>query len=703
MADGDSHQFGNILLGGKNQHREENTGILKMHQSGFGWKSRKTGQVVAISKADLRGLEWLKIPHAYQLKLRAKGGFVYQFNGLKSQDKETVKTFCKTTFDQELEESKISYKGWNWGEASIESTSLCFRVGADSAFDVPLNDITQATAQKNEAVIEMADDDTALPEDEMLVELRLHVPVATGDDVAVDESAAEAFVATIKQSGDLEAAGSTLCDFKDVPVQVPRGRYDIELFDKYMKLHGKTYDYKVLYTNVASLYLLPKQDGYHMALIVSLEHPLRQGATGYPHILLQLPKEAPQEVTINLDEEELSRRFGDKLEPNESGDMPDVFAKVFSAFTKKKVQQIKASGFNGASEDDKAKSIRCSMKANDGFLYPLEKGFFFIGSKPVFLAFDKVASVEFERVNKAASGSSAARTFDITVHPNSREASEKTQFVNLARSDYKELARFLSDKKIKIKNFNSAAAADDDGDSDDGGGAMDEDDPYMNRVASKRQRSQQSQQEGDDDDDDDDDDEESEDADFAPGGESDVDEEYEEGNEAGDDERAFKKKKKKEEKGSDDSGDGSGSGSDDEDKPVKAPPAKKAKKEKAEKASPSGKAKKPRKKKDKAEPKRALSAYMFYVNGNRARINAENPGIKVTEIGKIAGAEWKALDAEARAPWDAKAAEDKERATAEMKAYKEAKRAAAAADDSDSDAAPASASKPAADDDSDSD
>ena len=56
-----------------------------MHPNGFGWKSRKTGQVIAITKADLRGLEWLKIPHAYQLKLRAKGGFIYMFNGLKSQ------------------------------------------------------------------------------------------------------------------------------------------------------------------------------------------------------------------------------------------------------------------------------------------------------------------------------------------------------------------------------------------------------------------------------------------------------------------------------------------------------------------------------------------------------------------------------------------------------------------------------------------
>ena len=56
-----------------------------MHTGGFGWKSKKSGQVIAISKGDLKQVEWLKIPHAYQLKLRIKGGFVYMFNGLKNQ------------------------------------------------------------------------------------------------------------------------------------------------------------------------------------------------------------------------------------------------------------------------------------------------------------------------------------------------------------------------------------------------------------------------------------------------------------------------------------------------------------------------------------------------------------------------------------------------------------------------------------------
>ena len=94
-----------------------------MHPGGFGWKSRKTGHVLAISKDDLRELEWIKIPHAYQLRLRAKGGFVYKFSGLKSQDKGVVKSYCSATFEIDLEDVHLSYKGWNWGEARRPSAT----------------------------------------------------------------------------------------------------------------------------------------------------------------------------------------------------------------------------------------------------------------------------------------------------------------------------------------------------------------------------------------------------------------------------------------------------------------------------------------------------------------------------------------------------------------------------------------------------
>ena len=119
-----------------------------------------------------------------------------------------------------------------------------------------------------------------------------------------------------------------------------------------------------------------------------------QGQTQYPHVILQLPKDTPLEVTINLEEDEIQERFGEKLSQIEAGDMPSVIAKVFSAFTKRKVIALKKDGFNGGSkaEDDRATSIRCSVKANEGQLYPLDKCFFFIANKPMVVDFDKVAT-----------------------------------------------------------------------------------------------------------------------------------------------------------------------------------------------------------------------------------------------------------------------------------------------------------------------
>ena len=97
---------------------------------------------------------------------------MYKFNGFRSQDKETVKSYCTTSFGLEVEDAALSYKGWNWGQVSVEHNHVSFKVDSKQTLEVPLQDIAQATAQKNEAVVEMVDDDTALPEDEMLVEVR---------------------------------------------------------------------------------------------------------------------------------------------------------------------------------------------------------------------------------------------------------------------------------------------------------------------------------------------------------------------------------------------------------------------------------------------------------------------------------------------------------------------------------------------------
>ena len=137
-------QFGNVLLAGKDQHRDERAGLLRMHIGGFGWKSQKSGNVMAIPKTDLRSVEWTKVPQSYQLKLRAKGGFAYKFVGLRKQDRKTIAEYCKTHFSIELTETVISVCGWNWGDTAVDGNSLHFSVDDRQAFDFTLSDVSQA-------------------------------------------------------------------------------------------------------------------------------------------------------------------------------------------------------------------------------------------------------------------------------------------------------------------------------------------------------------------------------------------------------------------------------------------------------------------------------------------------------------------------------------------------------------------------------
>ena len=73
--------------------------------------------------------------------------------------------------------------------------------------------------------------------------------------------------------------------------------------------------------------------------------------------------------------------------------------------------------------------------------------------------------------------------------------------------------------------------------------------------------------------------------------------------------------------------------------------------------------------KDPNHPKHPSTAWIFFLNANRDKLRKENPEAKMTEITKLASAQWKAISPADRAPWDAKASEDKERYATEMSTY----------------------------------
>jgi structure-specific recognition protein 1 len=93
-----------------------------------------------------------------------------------------------------------------------------------------------------------------------------------GDDI----SAAQAFHDAIKEKAELgHVSGDIILSFEEVLVLTPRGRYDVDMFPDFLRLRGKTYDYKIVYSSISRLFLLPKDD-LHILFIVRSVNPRTQ-------------------------------------------------------------------------------------------------------------------------------------------------------------------------------------------------------------------------------------------------------------------------------------------------------------------------------------------------------------------------------------------------------------------------------------------
>ena len=75
-----------------------------------------------------------------------------------------------------------------------------------------------------------------------------------------------------------------------------------------------------------------------------------------------------------------------------SGKYSNLVAKIFKIVTGKKV--FVTGKFKSHRDND---AISCSVKANDGLLYPLEKQFIWLHRPPLVIRFDEVSTVEFQR------------------------------------------------------------------------------------------------------------------------------------------------------------------------------------------------------------------------------------------------------------------------------------------------------------------
>lgn len=86
-------------------------------------------------------------------------------------------------------------------------------------------------------------------------------------------------------------------------------------------------------------------------------------------------------------------------------------------------------------------------------------------------------------------------------------------------------------------------------------------------------------------------------------------------------------------------------------------------------AGPKGVEKTKKKKKDPNAPKKNLTAYFMFQKEVRPQIVADNPNLKVSEVAKEIGEQWKNLDQDQKSKYEKLAEQDKERYQREMEAY----------------------------------
>lgn len=185
---------------------------------------------------------------------------------------------------------------------------------------------------------------------------------------------------------------SEMAGFKDTDY-LNRGRYDIDMYETSFRLRGKTYDYKIQYDNVKKFFLLPKPDDVHHMIVIGLDPPLRQGQTKYPFLVMQFKREEDMEFDLNITEEVLKEKYDGKLQMHYENPAYQVVSQIFKGLTGKKI----TTPSRDFSSHHQQSGVKCSLKANEGHLFCLDKAFLFVPKPAVFVSFDRIAHVTMSR------------------------------------------------------------------------------------------------------------------------------------------------------------------------------------------------------------------------------------------------------------------------------------------------------------------
>ncbi|KAL3905362.1 MAG: hypothetical protein SGARI_004498, partial [Bacillariaceae sp.] len=291
-----------------------------------------------------------------------------RFDGFPTGDADTLKELFQDKLGVELQKHNISAAGTQYGLSKINGKKLTFshcvledadeegeefevRKG-DEMMSLDLAEVSQCVLpgnNRNELEIQWPESDTIEANNDQLVSIRFYIPPDPEADPSdkTQKTSAELLQGRIMQMANIrKTTGDVIVEFdlEKGSFLTPRGRYSIELLcslpkistdERFFRMRGNKYDYRIRYDDISRLFLLPKPDDVHMAFVIALDKPIRQGQQRYQYLVLQTNKD-PDEVHVNLDEETIKKEYGDDLQPVMKGSFSNLVAKTFKVISKKK-------------------------------------------------------------------------------------------------------------------------------------------------------------------------------------------------------------------------------------------------------------------------------------------------------------------------------------------------------------------------------
>lgn len=175
-----------------------------------------------------------------------------------------------------------------------------------------------------------------------------------------------------------------------------------------------------------------------------MSKPVQLGQTTHHFIVLQFKKEIEVEIKTRVKpQHEENNPALKNVKAEYQGELHEVFPEVVNGFV----------GINMLlpSTDIKIKEgppcLKCNFKTHPGWIYFVKKSFLFVLKPTLYIRFEEVAQVEFQRVN-----STVNKLFDMTVVLSKVDKKHHPTFVGIDRGHLEPLLEYLKDNGLKVIN-----------------------------------------------------------------------------------------------------------------------------------------------------------------------------------------------------------------------------------------------------------